>query len=290
MTSSQNASTLLLCTDMDRTVIPNGAQPEHPRTRSAFRAFCQQPSVTLVYVTGRHLALMEDAIQAYQLPEPDYAITDVGTQIHHRKNNHWETVTEWQTEISQAWGDYQHNDLAQPLMQLKGLTLQEREKQNTHKVSFYADLSTASETDYLAQAEAALAPLNIRTSLIWSIDEAANVGLLDVLPQNATKLHAIEFLQQQLGVALPDVVFAGDSGNDLPVLTSHIQSVLVANASEDIKRQAWQECMQNHTEAAFFQAQNTQDHNGNYAAGVLQGVAHFAPHFQSILHEQVLAL
>ncbi len=81
-------------------------------------------------------------------------------------------------------------------------------------MSFYADLSTASETDYLAQAEAALAPLNIRTSLIWSIDEAANVGLLDVLPQNATKLHAIEFLQQQLGVALPDVVFAGDSGND----------------------------------------------------------------------------
>ncbi len=39
MTSSQNASTLLLCTDMDRTVIPNGAQPEHPRTRSAFRLF-----------------------------------------------------------------------------------------------------------------------------------------------------------------------------------------------------------------------------------------------------------
>ncbi len=70
---------------------------------------------------------MEDAIQAYQLPEPDYAITDVGTQIHHRKNNHWETVTEWETEIGQAWGNYQHDDLTQPLMQLKGLTLQERE-------------------------------------------------------------------------------------------------------------------------------------------------------------------
>ncbi|KUJ75545.1 haloacid dehalogenase [Thiomicrospira sp. XS5] len=290
MTPLQSASTLLLCTDMDRTVIPNGTQPEHPQARAAFKAFCQRPNVTLVYVTGRHLALMKEAIHAYGLPQPDYAITDVGTKIRHRQNGRWQAVEEWETEIGQAWGNCQHDDIAQPLMQLDGLTLQESEKQNTHKVSFYADLSSASEADYLARAETALAPLNIQTSLIWSIDEAAGVGLLDVLPQNATKLHAIEFLQQQLDFALADVVFAGDSGNDLPVLTSRIQSVLVANASEDIKRQAWQECLKNHTEAAFFQAQNTQDHNGNYSAGVLQGVAHYAPHFQSILNEQAPAL
>lgn len=290
MTASQNASTLLLCTDMDRTVIPNGAQPEHPHARAAFKAFCQQPEITLVYVTGRHLALMEEAIHAYDLPQPDYAITDVGTKIRHRQNDHWQAVEEWETEIGQAWGNCRHDDIAQPLMQLDGLTLQESEKQNTHKVSFYADLSAASESDYLARAEAALAPLNIRTSLIWSIDEAADVGLLDVLPQNATKLHAIEFLQQKLDFALADVVFAGDSGNDLPVLTSHIQSVLVANASEDIKHQAWQACVQRHTESAFYQAQNLQDHNGNYAAGVLQGVGYYAPRFQPILNEQVLPL
>ena len=141
MTASQSASTLLLCTEMDRTVIPNGAQPEHPHARAAFKAFCQQPEITLVYVTGRHLTLMEEAIHAYDLPQPDYAITDVGTKIRHRQNGHWQAVEEWETEIGQAWGNCRHDDIAQPLMQLDGLTLQESEKQNTHKVSFYADLS-----------------------------------------------------------------------------------------------------------------------------------------------------
>ena len=28
---------LLLCTDLDRTLIPNGPQPESPRARAAFR-------------------------------------------------------------------------------------------------------------------------------------------------------------------------------------------------------------------------------------------------------------
>lgn len=276
---------LLLCTDMDRTIIPNGHQPEHSEARSLFRKFCALPEVTLVYVTGRHLALVEDAITKYHLPTPDYAITDVGTKINHQQSGHWQTMTTWETEIGKAWGNIHHQQIAGQLHDIEGLSLQETEKQNTHKVSFYADLAQRSETEYLSETETLLAPLNIQCSLIWSIDEAENIGLLDVLPKNATKLHAVEFLQQQLNYSYKEVIFAGDSGNDLPVLVSPVQSILVANASEEIKQQALRQTLKNQTDNAFYQAQNTFEHMGNYSAGVLQGVAHYSPYFRPILKE-----
>ncbi len=44
----------LLCTDLDGTLIPNGAAVESPRARELFRVLAERGEVTLVYVTGRH--------------------------------------------------------------------------------------------------------------------------------------------------------------------------------------------------------------------------------------------
>ncbi|KKM60387.1 hypothetical protein LCGC14_1542310, partial [marine sediment metagenome] len=38
---------LLLCTDMDRTIIPNGFDPEPTDARKHFSAFCGRNDVTL---------------------------------------------------------------------------------------------------------------------------------------------------------------------------------------------------------------------------------------------------
>ena len=70
------------------------------------------------------------------------------------------------------------------------------------------------------------------------MDEPAGIGLLDVLPAGATKLHAIEFLARRLGFDQREIVYAGDSGNDMPVLASGIPSVLVANAASDVRNVA----------------------------------------------------
>lgn len=268
---------LLLCTDMDRTVIPNGHQPEATGARSAFRAFCQRPEVTLAYVTGRHLALMREAIEQYQLPMPDFAITDVGTRIYQHRAQDWLNLTDWQNEIDQAWCLIEPQQIIDPLAQIAGLTLQPAEKQNRHKISFFADTSQLTENQCLNQVEQALRPFDIQANLIWSVDETTDTGLLDILPPLANKRHAIEFLQQHLGFADDELVFAGDSGNDLPVIVSPIQAVLVANASEQVKHQAWRLVQQHGTESAFYQAVNHQACEGNYAAGVLQGVGHFCP-------------
>ncbi|MBT8439796.1 MAG: haloacid dehalogenase, partial [Gammaproteobacteria bacterium] len=67
---------LLLCTDLDRTLIPNGPQPESPAARQRFLSLVNKPEVLLAYVTGRHQKLVQDAINNYCLPVPDFVIGD----------------------------------------------------------------------------------------------------------------------------------------------------------------------------------------------------------------------
>ena len=237
---------LLLCTDMDRTVIPNGMQAEHPDARRRFRKFCQSEQVCLVYVTGRHRQLVEKAIRTYSLPSPDYIISDVGTKIFQFKDKHWQEVQSWCDEIAKDWNGRSHSDLKALLSDIKDLQLQEFSKQNTHKLSFYLPLYL-NKDKVINEVHSHLQKNGINASVMWSIDELTNVGLLDVLPENATKLHAIEFLQNRLGYADNEVVFAGDSGNDMPVLASPIQSVVVHNASDEIKAMAQQLVAHNHS-------------------------------------------
>lgn len=273
---------LLLCTDMDRTIIPNGKQPESLDARLLLATFCHRPEVKLVYVTGRHQLLVQHAIDEYGLPEPDFVITDVGTKIYRVESGEWQEWSSWEKEIDQDWNGHTHLMLREILQDVSGLRLQEDTKQNTHKLSYYLSLTEDKEA-VLSQVEQLLKQQDIRASLVWSVDEPENIGLLDVLPLNATKLHAIEFLQQRLEYDRHEVVFAGDSGNDLPVLVSKVQSVLVANADEAVKNEAVALAEQSGNASLLYQAKPINGSNGNYASGILQGIWYFAPEFRDVL-------
>jgi len=276
---------LLLCTDMDRTVIPNGMQSEDPQARRRFREFCENEEISLVYVTGRHKSLVQEAIKQYELPEPDFAITDVGTRIYRIADHEWQPLKSWEEEIDKDWNGKNHEQIRQLLSPVSELELQEQSKQNTHKLSYYLPLDIDHEA-VIARMEKYLDTAKVAASLIWSIDEPENIGLLDVLPRNATKLHAIEFLQSQLGYRSEEVVFAGDSGNDLPVLISPVRSILVANASGDVKAVALKSAeVHGNADALYLAKKNGLGMNGNYTAGVLQGIWHFAPAFRNLLEE-----
>jgi HAD superfamily hydrolase (TIGR01484 family) len=241
--------------------------------------------VNLVYVTGRHLALMQQAVEEYRLPQADYAITDVGTRIYQHKEHQWHPITAWEKEIDQDWLSIEPKQIHEVLDSIPGLSLQELEKQNAHKISFYIDLQMLDEQDCLHEVKQRLAPLNIQTNLIWSIDETTHTGLLDILPPSANKLHAIKFLQQYLKYDDQEVVFAGDSGNDLEVLISPIQSVLVANATPELKTQVLVLVKQQGTEQQFYQAINSNHHSGHYSSGILQGVFHYLPAFKQHIND-----
>lgn len=268
---------LLLCTDLDRTLLPNGPQAESSGARDKFRQLALQPGVTLVYVTGRDRKLVEDAIDEYRLPLPDYVIADVGSTIYEIQQHDWRDWDRWQQEISPDWSGKSHDEIHSLFSNSLVLKLQEDKKQNTFKLSYYVPLEADHET-LMSEMHATLVHKKIRASLIWSIDELAGTGLLDVLPASANKRHAIEFLMKQLGFDLSNTVFAGDSGNDLAVLTSPIRSVLVANASADVRDEAKQMALNlGEMDALYFAHGGFLGMNGNYSAGILEGVAHYMP-------------
>ena len=80
---------LLICTDLDRTLIPNGEQPESPEVRPLFRQLVSNSQINLAYVTGRDKTLVQEAIAEYELPIPNFVIADVGSTIYEIKNNQW---------------------------------------------------------------------------------------------------------------------------------------------------------------------------------------------------------
>ncbi len=263
---------LLLCTDLDRTLIPNGAQFESARAKEIFEHVARQEEVTLAYVTGRHRALIEQAIHEYDLPIPDYAIADVGTTIFQVESSGWRRSHDWSELLAADWAQVAVSELSHTLAAIPDLRLQEGEKQGPFKLSYYASLQV-DPAQLNPLIEARLGPLGVHVNLIWSIDEATQVRLLDVLPASASKVQAIRFVMRQNGFQLDQTLFAGDSGNDKDVLASDIPSVLVANAETDLKSWA---LLRNHSSLYVAQG-GPLGMNGNYRGGILEGVLHYWP-------------
>ena len=268
---------ILLATDLDRTLLPNGTQPESPEARPRLRQLAARPEVTLVYVTGRHRALVEQAMAEYDLPAPDFVIGDVGTCLHALDGDEWQLDRFWCQRLADDWRHCRPADLARHLEDLTPLRLQGADRQTPFKLSYYTPALEDPES-LLAQVRERLARTKAHCNIVWSVDETNFTGLLDILPASASKLHALEFLRGQLQIPLERTVFAGDSGNDLEVLESEVPSVLVANAQDSVRVVAVKRAAALGNASRLYLARgDLPGLNGNYAAGILEGVAHFLP-------------
>lgn len=270
-------SKILLCSDLDRTLIPNGPQKESPQARPVLQQLAEQSQIQLVYVTGRHLALIRDAITEFRLPVPDYAVGDVGSTLYRVGDGHWKPLESWTRLIADDWNNLERHDLVGILEDIDEIELQELEKQSRYKLSYYTDHTV--DHRYLVETiRRRLQAKGVNAAVIWSMDEPNNLGLLDILPGYATKLNAIKFFLRIKGIPEKRMVFAGDSGNDLDALTSGLQAVLVKNASEDVRQEALEILSrQQMTDCLYLARGDFLGMNGNYTAGVLEGLAHFFP-------------
>lgn len=280
-------SMICLCSDLDRTILPNGLQEESPRARSLLRRLAKRPEIILVYATGRDKILIMDAIKEFGIPAPDYAIGDVGTTLYSITNGKWKMTESWSQHIGKEWKGLEGHDLAGLLEDVHELRLQETEKQNRYKLSYYTDFKV-DHRRLVDKIRRLLQTKGIAVSVICSVDELNGLGLIDVLPEHATKLHAIKFLLQAQGIPEQRSVFAGDSGNDMDVLTSGLQAILVKNASEDVKKQALEILSYKQMVDRLYLAQGDFfEMNGNYSAGVLEGLTHFFPETEHWIREAI---
>lgn len=294
---------LLLCTDLDRTLIPNGIHPESSAARRYFNHLVSHPDIVLTYVSGRDKLLVQEAIAEYQLPVPDYVIADVGASLYALKTEkktgqmEWSLWHEWSSFYSQDWKGQINDDIAALFSDRVELEKQPVTKQKIYKLSYFVPLNRDHESLFQSMQEK-LDSAGLNAALIWSVDEAVGIGLLDVMPRHATKRYAIEFLMQEQKFALEHTLFAGDSGNDLDVLLSPIQSILVANAHKDVKDKI-QEFNHdagstiNHStfnlstyKSPIYIAQGGfKNMNGNYSAGIVEGVQHYVPQIEQWLEK-----
>jgi len=271
----------LLCTDLDRTLIPNGPLPESTSAKELLQRLVNRSDVSLAFVTGRHRALVEQAIIDFDLPQPNYVIADVGTTIYQIKENVWNHWQAWDAQIAPDWHGLAHEDLYRQLSVFPMLRLQEPQKQSRYKLSYYVPPETVTQ-GLIEDMDKRLKHAGIKANLICSLDEAGGLCLLDVLPASANKLHAIRFLMQEGGFRRETTVFAGDSGNDLDVLLSNIPSVLVANAVAEVKARVAEE----NIDTIYVAKGDYLGMNGNYRAGILEGVAHYFPEMDVWLRQQ----
>lgn len=268
---------LLICTDLDRTLIPNGTQPVSPHAMPLFRKLIARPGIELAYVTGRDKKLVIDAIERFNLPVPDYAVTDVGSAVYKIQSGRWLRLIDWDQRICRDWQGNSRKELAVFLSDLTQCQLQEEEKQGPYKLSYYVPLDI--NPGILAdEIQLRMKQHGLQINAIWSIDEQKRTGLLDILPASADKGKAIEFLMKTISFDCERTVFSGDSGNDRAVLLSPIKSILVANASPELKsqiqKQVGKTVASNHLYIARGGYLNM---NGNYAAGILEGINHYFP-------------
>lgn len=268
---------LLLCTDLDRTLLPNGTQPESTSVRKKFSQLASRDEVTLVYVSGRDKMLVQQAIKNYQLPMPDFVIADVGSTIYRIENKQYHHIKKWDAEIEKDWNGKSNKDLQELLKNFKDIRIQEHGKQKPHKLSYFVPLYSDHE-NLLHEINSYFEKVMVKANLIWSVDETASIGLLDILPSSANKKHAIEFIMREFNFSLNETIFSGDSGNDISVMASPIHSILVANATDNVKKMALEQAKKNGEINSLYLAKGDYlGMNGNYSAGIIEGIIHYMP-------------
>ena len=243
----------------------------------------ERPEVTLAYVSGRHLASVQAAIEEFQLPLPDYAVCDVGSSIFRCTSRSsgatefWHPLESWRAHLSAEWPAGSVDVARELLRDLTELTLQEPERQSEFKLSYYVPI-LGDPSLMLNEVRQRLAGREVNASLVYSVDDGRQSGLLDLLPAASGKRAAIEHLLREMELTLDQAFFAGDSGNDREVLVSPIPAVLVANASEELRAEVLEAAQRSGNAQRLYLAHGAfRGMNGNYAAGILEGLAHYLP-------------
>lgn len=262
----------ILATDLDRTLLPNGRWQADPEAIPLFNELTRRNDVLLVYVTGRNLHLTEAAIEEFGVRYPDVLCGDVGTTIRKYDNGAWHFDEGWEALVHGASPRWDAGAVRQAVAGIEGMREQEREHLNPFKQSYYVDHD---------RKQAVLEEVYRRVSdkfdevIVYSWDSQDGKGLLDFLPASATKQTALEYVAQEYRQPIEDVVFCGDSGNDIFPLTAGFSGVLVKNADEQLVEKVRHAMEQNPALKVYFAKGDFRGLNGYYTSGIIEGCYHY---------------
>jgi sucrose-6F-phosphate phosphohydrolase len=267
---------LLLVCDFDQTLLPNGTEPRHEESETAFAAFVHKSPVTFASASGRSLTRTIAAAAEYNFPEPNIVIADLGTSIYWKKDGRYVQDIIWQSKLHDRWHDFTADRVAQLLRStlIAKSKLQEPECLGEFKLSYYTPHEAS--LDEVTEIQKILTINGISANVVSSYNVAGQFGFLDILPTGADKGTALAYIMSKLRLDRDNVVFAGDSGNDLAALLSGVRGIVVNNASADFKAQVKAEAESQQLTSRIYLAHGTLPNNpGHYAGGIIEGLVHF---------------
>lgn len=267
---SEHLEPTVLATDLDGTFIPLEGNEQNREDLARLRRELETRQIELVYVTGRHLELVQDAIRTRGLPSPTWIICDVGTSIYRRsEQGSYARLEAYAEHLSGCVGAMDVDRLAEHVSPVAGLSLQEPEKQGPFKLSYYCEADRLDEVT--GRIDHILGRLDAPYRITSSVDPFTGDGLVDLLPQKASKAHALDWWVGNTGRDRDEVIFAGDSGNDLAALTAGYRSIVVANAARSVAEEARRaHASAGWTDRLFVASKPA-------TSGVLEGLRRFAP-------------
>jgi sucrose-6F-phosphate phosphohydrolase len=262
----------ILATDLDRTLLPNGSWPPDPGAIDLFNKLTEKHDVLVVYVTGRNLKLTENAIKEFGVRYPNILCGDVGTTIRKYEDGEWKFDDGWVEHVKRESPKWDATAIRDAVAEIDGMREQESEHQNQFKQSYYVEHD---KNDQVLKEVKELIKEKFDEVIIYSFDSQDGKGLLDFLPASATKLTALEYVAEEFGAAKEDIVFCGDSGNDIFPLTAGFCGVLVKNADDQLVKNVKEAMSQNHELKVYFAKGGIRGLNGYYTSGVIEGAYHY---------------
>ncbi|AQZ32964.1 glucosyl-glycerol phosphate synthase [Pseudomonas sp. NFACC19-2] len=199
---------MLLATDLDGTFL--AGDPED--RLSLYQTIAAHPEIKLAYVTGRSLEAVLPLLADPTLPQPDYIIADVGATLVH--GDSLQPIQQLQSVVDARWpGETQVASVIEPF----GLERQ--------------DVPQARRCSYFCTPEQAANPALREIADELGCDLLYSAELyLDFLPKGVNKGSSLQALADWLELGHDQVLAAGDTLNDLSMLSASFHGVCVGQS------------------------------------------------------------
>lgn len=238
----------LLVSDIDGTLIePKLNNPGLDELKKYLTE--RNEKMAFAMASGRNLELVKKIIDDEQLPVPDFIICSVGTEIYYTNGIDYVLDKGWAKFLSGRW---KREDIANRLDKISWIRLQEAEAQNPYKISYYYEKEQYNHEELIQVLGTGWYKVNIIPS---------HGQYLDFIPKRASKGNAIKFLCRKWAIPLPNVIAAGDSGNDIDMFRGPVKGIIVGNRSVEL--------------ADYITTKNIYVSKKHASAGVLEGLKHY---------------
>lgn len=199
---------MLLATDLDGTFL--AGDPED--RLSLYQTIAAHSEIKLAYVTGRSLEAVLPLLADPTLPQPDYIIADVGATLVH--GDSLQPIQPLQSVVDARWpGETQVASVIEPF----GLERQ--------------DVPQARRCSYFCTPEQAANPALREIADELGCDLLYSAELyLDFLPKGVNKGSSLQALADWLELSHDQVLAAGDTLNDLSMLSASFHGVCVGQS------------------------------------------------------------